>query len=143
MFVPVFAYVSPLIVHSSLDYPHVHLVPSAITPCTLNLLYLFLCAVLSQSSTENGYTHLHKYSLTVLRDGSLVFFVSAPALRHTVSMSPSTFFVVYNIPHFVFLLSSNDLQSRLLLPSVCQRFHIWQQQQLIEDQMMPICLRQS
>jgi hypothetical protein len=53
MFVPVFAHVSLLVVHSSLDYPRVPLVPTAITPCALNLLYLFLRAVSSQSSAEN------------------------------------------------------------------------------------------
>jgi hypothetical protein len=77
---------------TALDYPRIPLVPSAITPCALDLLYLFLRAVSSQSSAENGCTHSHKHSLTILRDGSLVFILSAPALRRAVSVSPDRIF---------------------------------------------------
>jgi hypothetical protein len=42
-----------------------------------------------QSSSELGLTHSHTYSLTVLGVASLVFYLSARTLRHTVSVSPT------------------------------------------------------
>ncbi|KAJ7810218.1 hypothetical protein B0H14DRAFT_3480811 [Mycena olivaceomarginata] len=45
MFMPVFAHVSSLVDHGPLDYPHIPLVPSAITHCALDSLYLFLRAI--------------------------------------------------------------------------------------------------
>jgi hypothetical protein len=63
MFMPVFAHVPPLVVHST-SVPHrAPFAPSAIAPRPIDLLYSFLRVVSSPSSAENGCTHSHTHSL--------------------------------------------------------------------------------
>ncbi|KAJ6543774.1 hypothetical protein DFH09DRAFT_1173201, partial [Mycena vulgaris] len=87
-----FAHAPSLVVHA-LALLYLFIVPIA-ARLTANASYLYshlptFAAVPSQSSTEHGLTHSHTHILTaVLGVASLVFILSARALRRAVSVSP-------------------------------------------------------
>src|ERR1700760_2559620 len=74
-----------------------------------NTSYPLFATIPSQSSTEHALAHLHFQSLSALGVACLVFYLSAPALRRAVSVSPGIMHACPRATSFVNINSSAHL----------------------------------